>query len=165
MKNKRRTYLNKKANLSLAGFTFVELVIAVVILVGSISGIIYSYIVFMDLAKLTQNISLASRVACAKLEDIRSDSFYDIDQYKNQIFYPQADDPYPQEIRYEDLDYRGIVYVDDISSELKQVTVVVCWRQGQRIIGEDWVFQEGVDPSAYPRPNSPVTLITLITER
>lgn len=146
-------------------FTLMELVVSVGILAGSISAIMYSYIVFSELSQLTKNTSLAVGVAQAKLEDIRSDSFDDIDQYKNQLFFPVSASLYPQDINYQSLDYRGIVYVSDISSNLKQVTVVICWRQGARVIGEDWVFDAGADPTAHAQAVSPVTITTLMTER
>jgi type II secretory pathway pseudopilin PulG len=146
-------------------FTLVELLVAVTIMAGAIAAIIYSYTAFSEISTTTKNISLASRAAYAKIEDIKSDSFYDIDNYKNQVFYPQTDDIYPQDIRYSNLNYRGIVYVSDISSTLKQITVVICWQQNGRTIGEDWVFESNPDPTAHPQPASPVTVTTLIAER
>lgn len=149
----------------LRSFTIIEVVIAAAIMVAGITSIIYSYTVFMNLSHLTGSISMAAEIASAKLEDIRSDSFSDIDSYQNQVFYPQASDPYPQDIRYENLNYRGIVYVENISSNLKQVTVVICWKEGKRTIGPEWVFQTNPDPSAHPQAATPVTVTTLMTER
>ncbi|MCP4653378.1 MAG: hypothetical protein GY858_08375 [Candidatus Omnitrophica bacterium] len=151
--------MNRKA------FTIAELSISICILVGCVSGIIFSTITFMDLGKLTKNISLASRIASAKLEDIRSESFDDIDAYANQVFYPDTSNLYPQDIAFEDLNYRGIVYVSNISSQLKQVTVVICWRQGQRLIGENWVFDVSPNPSLHAQASSPVTITTLLSNR
>jgi len=146
-------------------FTLVELMIAIMILAGSIVSIAYSYIVFTGLIKLSKDVSFSTRAASAKLEDIRSENFYDVDSYNNQVFYPNSSDIYPQDIRSYDLDYRGIVYVDTIPTELKQVTVIICWKEGQRTIGEDWVFESNPDPSTHSRPASPVTITTYVAER
>jgi len=145
--------------------TFVELIIAIVILVGSIIPIAYSYSVFMGSIRLSKDISFSSRVASAKLEDIRSENFDDVDSYNNQVFYPHPGDIYPGDIRSQYFDYRGIVYVDDISAKLKQVTVIICWRQGQRTIGADWVFDDNPSPSIHPRPSSPVTITTYVAKK
>lgn len=145
-------------------FSLIELTVALGILVVGILGVISSYIGGAALTNTTKNIALASNTAAAKLEEIRSDSFEDIDDYKG-VFYPQSDDLYPQDIDYQNLNYRGIVYVDDINLRLKQITIVVCWQQGQRTIGEDWVFESGADPSAHPVPDSPVTITTYMAER
>ena len=145
-------------------FTLLELAVAIFILIGGILGVMHAYLAFAGLAQFSKNISLAEEVASAKMEDIRSDSFDDVDSYEG-IFFPNLNDPYPQDISYQGLDYRGLVYVDDISSDLKQVTVIICWRQGERTIGADWVFGANPDITAHPRPSSPVTLTTLITRR
>jgi len=145
-------------------FTLLELMVGIFILAGGILMIMYAYLAFAGLAQLSKSISLATEVASAKMEDIRSDSFDDVDTYEG-VFYPNPNDPYPQDIRYQSLDYRGLVYVDDISLDLKQVTVIICWRQGERTIGADWVFEPNPDISAHPRPTSPVTLTTLVTRR
>lgn len=146
-------------------FTLVELIIAIMILAGSIVPVVYSYSVFMGLARLSKHISFAAGVARAKLEDIRSENFYDVDDYNNQVFYPDVSDFYPQDIRGYDLDYRGLVYIDTISSILKEATVIICWREGQRTIGADWVFESNPDPASHSRPDSPVTLKTYLAER
>ncbi len=57
------------------------------------------------------------------------------------------------------------MYVDDVSSTLKKITVIVCWRQGDRVIGEDWVFDNNPDILGQSRPSSPVTVSTLMTDR
>ncbi|MCF7878789.1 MAG: hypothetical protein K9L95_04890 [Candidatus Omnitrophica bacterium] len=145
-------------------FSLIELTVALGILVVGILGVISSYIGGAALTNTTKNIALASNAAAAKLEEIRSDSFQDVDTYAG-IFYPQSNDLYPQDINYQNLNYRGIVYVDSINLRLKQVTVVVCWQQGQRTIGEDWVFESNPDPSAHSVPDSPVVVTTYMAER
>lgn len=155
-------------------FTLIEVIVATGVLVVGILGVVSTYFGMAVLTETTRNVDLVSNAAAARIEYIRSDTFEGIDEYHHNI-YPidshensggdngDADD----DIKL-DLDYRLIVYVEDVGKEigakLKRVTVVGCWRQGERTIGADWVFDDP-DPSAHPPPESRVTITTLMTER
>jgi len=156
--------INKK------GVTLIEVMLATAIMTVGISGIISSYAALTTLSNMTNDISLATRVATGKLEDLRGASIQQIkDDYINNpaVFSPKEDDLFPGDIRYQNLDYRGIIYVEEDAtySDLIEVTVIICWQQGGRVIGEDWVFEDDADPSDHARPFSPVTIITLMTDR
>ena len=147
-------------------FTFAELLVAIGILSGSLGIMIYSYLSFLNVSRYSRSISLASQIAAAKIEDIKSDGFDDIAAYNNMIFSATNITAFPQDITLPQMDYRGIVYVDDFggNTSIKQITVIVCWRQGNRTIGEDWVFDTTPDPTLHARPSSPVSVTTILVE-
>jgi hypothetical protein len=64
---------------------------------------------------------------------------------------------------------RGVVYVDDTNPELLQVTISVCWRQGNRVIGEDTNLNGQLDAGEVDNGNniidSPVQIVTIIANR
>ncbi len=151
-------------------FTLIEIVVTIAITLVGILGVISAYFSLRSLVSLARNTSLAARVASAKLEDIRGASIQQIkDEYINSpaIFSPKIDDPFPADINYQNLDYRGIIYVaeDSSYSNLIEVSVVICWREGQRVVGQEWVFEADADPSVHSRPTSPVTITTLMVDR
>ncbi len=146
-------------------FSLIELTVAIGILVVGILGVISSYIGGAALTDTTKNIALTSNAAVAKLEYIRRETIDSISLYNHDIFPPPEGENSEVDIEYQNLNYRGIIYVDDIDSQLKQVTIIMCWRQGERTIGEDWVFETDANPAEHPRPNSPVIITTLMTGR
>jgi type II secretory pathway pseudopilin PulG len=142
-------------------FSLIELTVAIGILVVGILGVISSYIGGAALTDTTKNIALTSNAAAAKFEYMRRETLGSLDDYNNNIF-PAGEE---EDIEYQNLNYRGIIYVDSIHSQLKQVTIVMCWQQGERTIGEDWVFEDDANPADHPIPDSPVTITTLMAER
>jgi hypothetical protein len=63
----------------------------------------------------------------------------------------------------------GVVYINDTNPELLQATVSVCWRQKNRVIGEDknlnGALDAGEDANGNKIIDSPVELTTLIVNR
>jgi hypothetical protein len=148
--------------------TFTGVMVSAVILLVGILAALSSYFSMGDLAKSSDQLSLATRVAAAKMEEIRSDSFEDLGDYHENIFptYVLTGEISPQDVLLDDLEYRGVVYVDEeIAGLLKKVTIVVGWRKNDRIVGPDWLFDSSPDPSAHSRAESPVTLVTYMGER
>jgi len=147
------------------GFTLVELMIALFILATVIGVIFYSYYASIESANTSRNVSLALGVAKAKMEQIRHYSFQDIYDWDEYVFPPDPIDITKDDIEYEDMTYRGVVYVDNEAGELVSVTVVVGWRQGERVIGDEWLMENNPDPAAHAQATSPVVLQTFFTNR
>lgn len=146
-------------------FSLIELTVAIGILVVGILGVISSYIGGAALTDTTKNIALTSNAAAAKLEYMRRETLGSLSLYDHDIFPSPEEEGSEGDIEYQNLNYRGIIYIDNINSQLKQITIIMCWRQGQRTIGEDWVFEVDANPAEHPRPNSPVIITTLMTGR
>lgn len=145
-----------------AGFTLIEVVLAVGILVFVLCGILATYISCFELIATSKNMTLATNTAQRKIEEVRDYNFYNIyNDYNHQTF---SVDEMPAG------DSRGVIYVDDSNPELLRITVSVCWRQrAGRIIGEDsnlnGSLNSGEDLNGNGIIDSPVQLITLITPR
>ncbi len=139
------------------GFTLVELLISAAILTFVLCGILITYSSCITLVKTSKNINSATNAAQAKIEEIRAYSFDDIVADYNSETY--AVDDIPGSVL--------VIYADDANTELLKVTISVCWRQGNRVIGEDidldGVLDAGEDANGNGIIDSAVTLVTLIT--
>ena len=137
------------------GFTLVELLVSVAILTFALCGILVTYSSCVTLVKTSKNVNSATNAAQAVIEEIRTYLFDDIAGYDGTS-YPVTDIP----------EGRGVVYVDDTNPELLEVRTSVCWRQGNRVIGEDTnlngVLNAGEDANGNGVIDSAVTLVTLI---
>lgn len=148
--------------------TFMGVMVSAAVLVIGILAALTSYFSMGELAKSSDQLSLAGRVAAAKMEEIRSDSFEDVDDYDENIFpsYVLTGEISPQDVLLDDFDYRGVIYVNEITAGLlKEVTIVVGWRKNNRIVGSDWLFDSSPDPSAHSQADSPATVVTYMAER
>jgi prepilin-type N-terminal cleavage/methylation domain-containing protein len=145
-----------------SGFTLIEVVLAVGILVFVLCGILATYMSCLELMATSKNMTLATNAAQRKIEEIRDYNFYNIySDYNNQTF---SVDEMPAG------DSSGVIYVNNSDPELLQITVSVCWRQrAGRIIGEDLDLDGSLDSGEDSNGNniidSPVELITLSTPR
>lgn len=144
------------------GFTLIEVMIATAILVTVLCGILATYIACFELISTSKNLTLAINSAQRKIEEIRNYSFSGISTDYNWTTFTV------DEITLENS--RGIVYVDNSNPDLLEITISVCWRQrGNRIIGEDLdldgILDAGEDSNANGIIDSPVQLVTLITQR
>lgn len=141
------------------GLTLAETMVAVAILAFALCGILATFVSSMGLVVLSKNIGIATNAAQAVMEEIRSVPF-------NQII-PQYDglqftvNNLPQSL--------GAVSVDDTNPELLNVTVSVCWRQGNRVIGEDQNLDGILTPAEDVNHNgiidSPAEITTIIANR
>jgi type II secretory pathway pseudopilin PulG len=138
------------------GFTIVEVIVATGIFLLSISGIIYSFLKCMELQDIGQSVSIATQAVNSKMEDIKSSTFANMfTTYNNTTFTAN------------NINGRGVVYVDNTLPDLIQIKVVFCWRQktGQ-LFGEDTnlngVLNVGEDKNANGQLDSYVQIITNI---
>jgi len=141
------------------GFTLPEMLLAAVIALFALCGILLTYITCLDTVKLSKNVSIATSAAQGLIEDIRSTPFPQIITNYDQLIFTVNNIP----------SSRGIVYVDDTNPELLLVTVSVCWKQGNRIIGEDTNLNGALDAGEDTNGNgiidSTVELVTQVANR
>jgi len=147
------------------GFILLEVLIATAIAAFAVCGILFLYIAGMDLIRTSKNASIATNAIQGLIENIRNTPFPDIVTTYNLLeFSVDGISPIngvPSN--------SGIVYVDDTDPELLLVTISVCWRQGNRIIGEDANFNGELDAGEDVNNNliidSPVELVTQVAIR
>lgn len=142
------------------GFSLAEILLAVAILAFALCGLLAMYSTCFVLMATSKNINIATNAAQGLIEEMRSSSFMRIIDDYNGLNFIVNDIPSSM----------GVVYVDDTDPELLQVTISVCWKQGNRIIGEDTnlngVLDAGEDKSPYNRIiDSPVELVTRVANR
>ena len=145
--------------LSRRGFTLVEVLLAAAILASAISAILMTYYSCFVLISTSKNINITTNAAMGLVEEIRNSAFNRIvDDYDGLNFIVNN---IPQS--------RGVVYVDDSNPELLQVTISVCWRQGNRVIGADTNLNGKLDAGEVDSGNhiinSPVQIVTIIANR
>jgi prepilin-type N-terminal cleavage/methylation domain-containing protein len=143
------------------GFSLVEVILATAILAFALVGILGTYVTCLVLITTSQNVNAATNATQGIIEEIRSTPFTQvIDNYNGLVF---TVNDIPTSI--------GVVYVDDtLNAEFLDVTVSVCWRQGNRIIGEDanlnGVLDSGEDTMiANGIIDSPVQLKTQVANK
>ena len=141
------------------GFTLIEILFTIGILAFTICGLLVSYTSAMVLTATSKNVNIATNAAAGLLEQMRTDSFSRIvNDYDGLVFSVNA---IPSST--------GVVVVDNTNPELLQVTISVCWRQGNRVIGEDTnlngVLDAGEDTNGNGIIDSPVQLVAQIVNR
>ncbi len=145
-----------------SGFTLLELMIAVAVLVVVLIGLLGTYIACIDLNETTRNANLALFAAQNRMEAIRNSarSFVDIASAYNGKQYNISGM----------LNGSGLLRVsavkESVSSTLINVTIGACWRQRRgRIIGDcNWsggtlVF---LNSSGNGILNSPVQIVSQV---
>ena len=141
------------------GFTLVEVMLAVAIAAVALCGILATYAACFTLIRTSKNASIATSAAQGLLDEIRNTSFPLIKSTYNGTNFTVNNMPLN----------RGIVYVDDSNPELLKVTISVCWKQGNIVVGEDKNLNGSLDTGEDANSNgiidSPVELTTLIVNR
>jgi Tfp pilus assembly protein PilV len=144
---------------SIKGFALPEVLLATAIAAFAVCGILLMYIASMDLIRTSKNASMATSAAQGLIEEIRNTPFPDIVTNYNGLKFSVNNMP----------ENSGIVYVDDTDPEFLLVTVSVCWRQGDKIVGEDLNLNgdldAGEDTNSNLRIDSTVELITQVVNR
>ncbi|MFH1281435.1 MAG: hypothetical protein ABIH91_01780, partial [Candidatus Omnitrophota bacterium] len=115
------------------GFVLPEVMLAAAIAAFAVCGILLMYVTAMDLIRTSKNASIATSAAQGLIEEIRNTPFPEIVTNYNLLKFSVDGIPPINGVA----SSSGIVYVDDTDPEFLLVTISVCWRQGNRIIGED----------------------------
>lgn len=145
-----------------SGFTLLELMIAVSVLIIALSGLLAVFTGIMSLNENARRITLAVTAAQDKLEEIRNSSFSTLyTTYNGTRFDPNG---FPA------AEAEGNVFIDNANPDLLKVYVNVSWRErSNRVIGEDknlnGVTDAGEDLNINGRLDSPVELVTLMAQR
>ncbi len=141
------------------GFTLIELLISVGLLAIVVSSTVAALITCMGLTSKSRNTHIAETAAIGLAEEIHSAPFPQlVDDYDDLNFAVNA---IPSS--------RGVVNIDDTNSDLLQVTISVCWRQGTRLIGEDNNLNGALDANEDANANgiidSPVQIVMQVANR
>lgn len=142
------------------GFSLVEVILATAILAFALVGILGTYVTCLVLITTSQNVNAATNAAQGIIEEIRSTPFTQIIANYNGMVFTVNDIPFS----------RGVVYINNTtapaSSDLLEATVSICWRQGNKVIGEDTnlngVLDAGEDKNGNGIIDSTVQLKTRI---
>jgi len=157
------------------GFSLAEILLAVAILAFALCGILAMHTTCLVLMATSKNVNIATNAAQGLIEEIRSAPFAQIEdgslEINDQPFVEISSNLYRCKFPVDVLPSNMVVvYVDVTNPELLEVTISVCWEQGNRIIGEDTnlngVLDAGEDKSPYNQIiDSPVELVTRIANR
>ena len=109
------------------GLSLSELLIALSILAFAVCAIIIVYTLCAGLITTSKNTSSASNAAIGLMEEIHCSPFSQIVDNYDGLTLTINDIPFSM----------VIIHVDSSNPELLEVAITVCWRQGNRIIGED----------------------------
>jgi len=141
------------------GFVLLEVLLATAIAGFAICGLLLMYVSGMDLIRTSKNASIATSAAQGLIEEIRNTPFPDIVTNYNQLKFSVNNIPSSS----------GVVYIDDTDPEFLLVTLSVCWRQGNRFVGEDTNLNGELDAGEDANGNgiidSTVELITQVANR
>jgi len=144
-------------------FSLVELMVAVTILVFALTAVLASYANMFALADLSRDVTSANNAVRARIEEVKKESFSNLDSFNGTTFDLEGFDSVDSEGRIEIRDVAG--YTD-----FKEIRVVGCFRSRGRIIGEDANLNgvldlgEGEDANGDGILDSPVEVITLIAK-
>lgn len=151
--------LEKQRGAFAKGLTVLEVLLAIGILAFTLCGIMVTYTSTMALIATTKSSNIATDAAMGLMEEIRAGSFTRIkNDYDGLVF---TVNNLPSSV--------GVVYVNNTNPELLRVTTSVCWRQGNRVIGEDTNLDGVLAPAEDTNGNgiidSPVKLETRIANK
>lgn len=144
-------------------FTFIEVSLASLVFIIILIAVLMLYISAIELTDLSYNMTKAQFAAQKIMEEIRNHSFYDIyADYSNYTFDPEG---------FASGEAKGVVYTvkEDGRDDFTRVNVVVCFRRGGRVIGEDANLNgnrdSGEDVNSSGFLDSPVEITALLTPR
>jgi len=128
MRGKKRFYFVKS-------FSLAEVLLGTIILILVISTTLITYINCFILIDTIKNINIASTAAQGIIEEMRSSIFDNLMDNYNGLNFVLNDIP----------ESMGTVYINNANPEFLEVTVSVCWRQRNRVIGEDTNLNGSLD--------------------
>jgi|TARA_B100000315_G_scaffold240601_1_gene260597 prepilin-type N-terminal cleavage/methylation domain-containing protein len=145
------------------GFSMIELMIGVAILVFALTALLASYANMFLLSDVARDNSIATNAIRSKIEEVKKQSFTSLDAYNGTIFNLDGFSP---------SDAKGIIEVSNVAGfiNLKEIRVVGCFVSRGRVIGEDTNLNgildvgTGEDVNNNSRLDSPAEIVTLITK-
>ncbi len=115
--------LNKKNR----GFSLVEVLVTFAILALCLTGLLATYVSLFYMSDLSRNTSLAVNAVQAKMEEIKNAGFDAITAYNGSF----------DITGFASADARGVVSAADVSSDLRRVRIVACFKSRGLTIGND----------------------------
>jgi type II secretory pathway pseudopilin PulG len=144
------------------GFTLLELMISVSVLIVALVGILGVFAHLVSLNENSSKLTLAVAACQGKLEEMRNSNFTTLyTTYNGTSFNPNG---------FSSGEAKGAISINNSNPNLLQVYVSVSWRtRSSRVIGEDknlnGVLNAGEDSNANGRLNSPAEIATLMGQR
>ncbi len=154
--------VNKLIKENKSGFTLLELMIGVGVLIVALTGLLGVFAHMISLNENSGKLTLAVAACQAKLEEMRNSDFSNLYvNYNGTNFNPNG---FPSG------EAKGAISINNSNPSLLQVFVSVSWRtRSNRVIGEDRNLNGGLDGgedlNANGRLNSPAELTTLMAQR
>jgi len=151
-----------KNNKKISGFTLMELMIAIAILIIALTGLLAIFARLLSLNENARKLTLAT-VACQdKMEQIRKSDFSTLYAAYNGTNFDPSGFPAGEA--------KGAVSIDNTDPKLLKVYVSVSWRErSNRVIGEDknlnGTRDAGEDVNTNGMLDSPAALATLMAQR
>ena len=151
----------KFANRPDKGFTLVEMLVTVVIVVLVASSIIQLLIVCSRLSEFSWNMTSAMNQIQNKMEEIRNDTYSLI-----TTDYASGGTP-GNTFALTNPPGMGVIYIDSSNANLLKIDISASWQvKNRRFVGEDTdldgTLDAGEDKNANGRIDSPVQLITYV---
>jgi Tfp pilus assembly protein PilV len=154
----------------ISGFTLIEVLTASVVLVTAIVGTLILFTNSLSLTELSRNSTMASYEVEVKMEEILADDFDTIKAiWKSGGGLQET--PFTL-VNFNPGEASGTVYADDVrgaADQLMRIKVVVCYKQRNKIIGEDTNLNGRLDASEDKNLNgeldSPCQLETVIVNK
>jgi hypothetical protein len=161
------------------GFTLVEIMLATGILVFALCGILAAFISCTALSSTSKNVNIATTAALEIAEQIRTTPFPDLSSPATKGLLINGQ-PFTETFAGSDIynchfsvavlpQNMVTVYIDTNTPELLGLTISVCWRQNNRVIGEDkdldGELAESEDANTNELIDSPVQIVTRVGNR
>ena len=147
------------------GFTLLEIVISLGVLAVAVLGVLAAYNASLTLGRESQGYLLATEAAQAKLEELRKHDWdtmvadYSLGGAQGNTFVPNG---------MAGTGVGTITFLTPVVTGLREVRVVVCWREKTRIFGEDadldGVVDAGEDLNGNSVLDSPVELLAFLVD-
>ncbi|MDP2921412.1 MAG: type II secretion system protein [Candidatus Omnitrophota bacterium] len=140
-----------------AGFTLLELMIGVCVLIVALVGLLSVFAHMISLNENSSKLTLGVAACQAKLEEMRNSTFSILyTTYNNTSFNPSG---------FATGEAKGAISINNSNPNLLQVSVNVSWRtRSNRVIGGDQNLN-GVLDAGESSLNSPASITTLIGQR
>ena len=162
-----------------SGFTLVEIMLATGILVFALCGILAAFISCIALSSTSKNVNIATNAALEIAEQIRTTAYTDLSDPSGSgllINGQPFTETFPGSNIYSCSFTVAVlpsnmvtVYINTNTPELLGVTISLCWRQNNRVIGEDknlnGQLDAGEDANGNDLIDSPVQVVTRVANR
>lgn len=144
---------NKYKN-NVSGFTLIEVLMAMLILMPIFVGVVYVFVQGVELSDVARHSSEAVRLLRTKVTEIEKTPFNQISTNYNNVTFTTSN-----------INGIGVIYIDASQTDVVDVTLTFSWQERSgRIIGEDLDLDGQIDAGEDVNGNgildSPVSITT-----